>query len=292
VTSAAGRIAVTGAGGRLGSALVNAARVAGEDVIAWRRPEFDLDAPESIDGLIRRDRPRLVAHAAAWTDVEGCAHDPALASRRNGDATGVVAAACASAGVALVVISTNEVFDGTRPDERGYREDDEPHPRNPYGRSKLAGEEQARSAFAAGAGLWIVRTAWLFGPPGNDFPHKVIAAADRLPDHEPLAVVADEIGSPTYAPDLAEAIVRLVSVSSGGLFHLVNRGTASRVTWAEAVLRTCRPGRRVRPISRNDYVRASDAPAWAVLDSGRAAVLGVTLRPWSEALADYLEPAS
>src|SRR5512142_3240537 len=121
------RVAVTGAAGRLGRAVVAAL----EDApftgpwgpIAWPRSEFDLDRPEAAQTLRARDRPEVVVHCAAWTDVDGCARDPELAMRRNGEATGVLARACADAGVDLVAISTNEVFDGTRTDGRGYTPD-------------------------------------------------------------------------------------------------------------------------------------------------------------------------
>ena len=209
------RAAVTGAGGRLGRALMAALADAPytglSGPIGWTRPDYDLDDPSAAARLLERDRPEVVVHAAAWTDVDGCARDPDLARRRNGEATGELAAACAAAGVDLVAVSTNEVFDGSAIDGRGYRPDDPTGPRNAYGSSKLAGETAARAAYervAGGPGLAIVRTAWLYGPPGNDFPSKIVAASDRVEAAnlgEPLPVVADETGSPTYTIDLADA---------------------------------------------------------------------------------------
>lgn len=289
MTSSATRIAITGASGRLGSALVAAAgRDPGLHALPWDLPDHDLDVPDSADRLVERDRPGIVVHTAAWTDVDGCARDPGRAMRRNADAVGAMARACARAGVGLMQISTNEVFDGERDDGRGYTEDDPTGPRNPYGASKLAGEEAARTVFAGDGGLWIVRTAWLYGPPGADFPAKIVAAADRQPPGEPLPVVEDEIGSPTFTFDLATACLALLGATSGGTYHLVNGGTVSRLEWAEHVLARLRPGRAVRPISRQAFVRASDPPAWGVLDPSRAAAIGVTLRDWHDALDDYL----
>jgi dTDP-4-dehydrorhamnose reductase len=288
-----GSIAVTGAGGRLGSALVGRLGSEGRALHAWSRPEYDLDRPRSIERLVRHHRPAVVIHAAAWTDVDGCARDPDLAQRRNGQAVGVLARACRRAGSALVLVSTNEVFDGERTDRRGYLESDEPHPGNPYGASKLAGERQAAEAFGGSmpdpdvAGLWIVRTCWLFGAPSADFPRKILAAAERLPRGAPLRVVDDEIGSPTYATDLAEAILRLIEAVPGGLYHLVNGGAVSRFGWAARIFWRCRPPVALEPISRTAFVRASSPPAWAVLDGGRAAALGVQLRPWEEAFDAY-----
>ncbi len=280
-----GPIAVTGAGGRLGHALRAASA---HPLIGWDLPEHDLDRPESVEPLLDRDRPRLVIHTAAMTLVDECARQPDLAMRRNGVATGVLAAACRARGVGLLVVSTNEVFSGDRQDGRGYAETDATAPRNPYGASKLAGEEAARAVFADFPGLWIARTAWLYGPPGNDFPDKITAAADRLPDGESLPVVADEFGSPTYTLDLARAILDLVSLTEGGTYHLVNTGGASRRSWAERVLAVRRPGRATRPISASEFTRASDPPPWGVLDTSRATAAGVRLRSWETALAEYL----
>jgi len=285
-------VAVSGARGRLGSALVGRLAAQDQPFHAWSRPEYDLDRPRSVERLLRRHRPSIVIHTAAWTDVDGCARDPGLAKRRNGEAVGVLARACRHAGIGLVVVSTNEVFDGGRTDLRGYVETDEPDPVDPYGESKLEGERLAADAFGAtppdlDAGLWIVRTAWLFGPPGADFPSKILAAADRLPPGAPLQVVHDEVGSPTFALDLATAILRLVDAAAGGLYHLVNRGATSRFEWAARVVQRCGRSTPLERIERAAYVRASTAPAWAVLDGGRAAALGVTMRPWKEAFDDY-----
>jgi dTDP-4-dehydrorhamnose reductase len=288
------RVAVTGAGGRLGRAVVAAL----EDApftgpfgpIAWTRAILDLDAPEAIDALLDRDRPEVVVHCAAWTDVDGCAREPELALRRNGEATGVVARATAARGIDLLVISTNEVFDGARTDGRGYGPDDATAPINPYGRSKLAGEVAARAAYAgAPAALGIARTAWLYGPPGNDFPAKILAAAERArAAGEPLRLVADEVGSPSYTADVAEAITELIGAAAvGGLHHLVNGGSASRAAWARELLRLARVDVATEDVPAATWPRASTPPAWAVL----APTLlpgGEPLRPWPSALADYV----
>ena len=274
---------ISGDRGRLGRALRAAAP---GPIEGWDQPDLDLDDPGTGAALVREHRPKLVIHTAAMTAVDQAARDPEAAMRRNGRAVGAIARACREAGSGLVLISTNEVFDGERSDGRPYAEDDPTNPRNPYGASKLAGEEAALAACAGAESLWIVRTAWLFGPPGNDFPERITAAADKV--EGPLSVVTDEVGCPTYAPDLARAIFELVARTDGGTFHLVNAGFASRYDWARAVLDVRRPGREMRPITLAEYERSSDPPPWGVLDTSRAAAGGVVLRPWREALAEYL----
>ncbi len=275
---------VTGSRGRLGRALLATAQT---PVSGWDRPLLDLDDPASGVALVDRDRPSLVIHAAAMTAVDEAALDPDAAMRRNATAVSALAKACRHGGAGFVLLSTNEVFDGQRSDGLGYTEDDRTAPGNPYGASKLAGELLAQEAYAGHDGLWIVRTSWLFGPPGSDFPDKITTAADRLGD-APLPVVADEFGSPTYSLDLARAIHALTASTSGGTYHLVNSGRASRFDWARAVLDVRRPGHQLRPIGRDEFERPSSPPAWGVLDTSRAAAGGVVMRPWQEALDDYL----
>jgi dTDP-4-dehydrorhamnose reductase len=285
------RVAVTGANGRLGRAAIIAVTAAlGPDVaIGWSRPDLDLDDPVGLEALVARDAPDAVIHAAAWTDVDGCAREPAVALRRNGDATAALARACARHGVRLVAVSTNEVFDGLRTDGRGYAPDDAPAPGNPYGASKLAGEEAAAAAFAGREGdLAIVRTAWLFGPPGRDFPTKIIAAAQRArAASEPLRVVGDEFGSPTSAADLARAIVELIeSGELGRTCHYVNSGAISRADWAREVLRLTRIRVAIEEAPAETWPRASTPPRWGVLEPSPLPS-GERMRPWTEALAEY-----
>ena len=280
------RVVITGARGRLGRALMAAAPT---PATAWGRHELDLDDPGSFASLLDRTRPDLVVHAAAMSDVDACARDPQLAMRRNAVASAALAQACRDVDAGIVIISTNEVFDGQRTDGAGYVEHDEPHPGNPYGASKLAAERAAQAAFDGRPGLWIVRTAWLYGPPGNDFPAKIVAASDRLPPGEPLPVVSDEHGNPTPTADLARSIFEIVEHADGGLFHVVNSGSASRFEWAERVLASLRPGRTVRPISAAAFERASAPPLWGVLDATYAELtIGRPMRPWRAALEENL----
>jgi dTDP-4-dehydrorhamnose reductase len=293
------RVAVLGFRGRLGQALMaaleNAPFTGTRGPIGWDQPEVELDTltEASIGALLDRDRPEVVILTAAWTDVDGCARDPELAMRRNGTAVGEIARACAARGIDLVFISTNEVFDGLRTDGVGYAPGDARHPINPYGAAKAAAEQLATAAFAgSSARLAIVRTAWLHGPPGNDFPAKIVSAALRAKaSGEALRVTGDEIGTPTYTPDLAEAIVELVGTDdppppgSTTIHHLVNGGLASRADWAREVLRTTGVDVEVVDVPASTWARASTPPLWAVLEP-TPLPSGEPMRDWREAFAD------
>jgi dTDP-4-dehydrorhamnose reductase len=287
------RVVVTGSTGRLGSALVTAlfdAPFTGPaGPTAWTRADFDLDAPEGVGAVLDRDRPEVVVHTAAWTDVDGCARDPELALHRNAVATGVLAIACATRGIDLLVVSTNEVFDGARTDRVPYAPDDRPNPVNPYGDSKARGEAVARAAYVNRRGtVGIARTAWLFGPPGPDFPRKIAGAAERAAAAgDPLRAVGDEWGTPTYAADVADAIVELLAEDAiAGTHHLVNGGIASRADWARDVVDRLGIHVEIEDVPASTWERASTPPAWGVL-APTPLPSGEPMRPWPQAMADY-----
>ena len=287
------RVAVSGANGRLGRALIaslgDAPFTGPAGPTAWTRAELDLDAPAGVAMALERDRPEVVVHTAAWTDVDGCARDPQLALHRNGEATGVLARACADRGVDLLLVSTNEVFDGRRTDRRPYGPDEARSPANPYGASKAAGEGAALEAYAGRrATVGIARTAWLYGPPGSDFPRKIADAAARAAaSGEPLRLVGDEWGTPTYAADVADAIVELLADDAiGGIHHLVGGGIASRADWGRDVVARLGIGVEVDEVPATTWQRASTPPAWGVL-AATPLPSGEPIRSWRQAMAEY-----
>jgi dTDP-4-dehydrorhamnose reductase len=288
------RVAVTGSSGRLGSAVVAAladAPFSGPaGPIPWGRDAYDLDAPGTIGSRLDGDRPEVVVHTAAWTDVDGCSLDPGLADRRNGLATGTLAAACAERGIDLIFISTNEVFDGTRTDGRGYLPDDPRTPANPYGASKADGERRAQAAYRdhPGAVLGVVRTAWLFGRPGTDFPSRIIDGAIRARRAgEPLRLVADEWGTPSFVADVADAIVELLAENAiGGIHHLVNGGIATRADWARDALSRVDIEVKTVDVPATTWERPSRPPRWGVLAPTRLPS-GEAIRSWQAGMADY-----
>jgi dTDP-4-dehydrorhamnose reductase len=243
-------------------------------------PEEDIARP-ALSTRLAGWRPDLVLHAAAFTDVDGCEKDPELAFRANALGAQNVALAAQRAGAAMLYISTNEVFDGTR--RELYREWDQPAPLSVYARSKAAGEQIVRDLL--GGRFYIVRIAWLFGPGGNNFVTKILAAAEK---HSALSVAADEFGNPTYAPDLAAAIVRLVATGHFGVYHLTNGGFCSRFEFAREIMRLAgRPDLPIQPILSAEWPRPSRPPLHALLANTAAANLGIALRPWQQALAEY-----
>ncbi len=272
------RIFITGHKGQLGRELQ--AQLGDHVLAGGDRPEWDMTDAAQVEATLREFQPEVVIHTAALTDVDYCAEHPDEALRVNGVGTYNVALACREVGALLVAISTNEVFDGqaTQP----YQEYDARRPINPYGYSKYVAE-QVVERFAPR--YMIVRTAWLYAPGGVNFVHKILARARA---GGPLRVVTDEVGSPTYVRDLAGALVQLVTLGKPGVYHLTNAGSCSRYEFACEIVRLAGLDVPVEPITSAAFRRASTPPPYAPLQNVFAAALGVTLRPWQEALAEYI----
>jgi dTDP-4-dehydrorhamnose reductase len=274
------RIAITGARGQLGSAL-RAALGPGHEVIPLDHDTLELGSPTAVE-QIRATGADLVIHPAAFTNVDSCAREPARAYAVNAIGTKHVALACRRLDAPLVYISTNEVFSGHA--SSPYTEYDQPRPINAYGGSKWAGEQIVRELLGS---FYIVRVAWLFGGERN-FVRTVLRLADSPPAGG-LRMVDDEVGSPTYSADVADAVARLIATEHFGTYHFVNSGHCSRYEFARAILRIAgRPELPVTPIKLADYVRDSTPPAFTPLANLAGAALGITFRPWEEALAAYL----
>ncbi len=274
------RILVTGGTGQLGIELTPRLAQLGK-VFAPTRQDLDLTSEDAVAGVAAL-KPTHVVHAAAATDVERCEEDPAWARAVNVEGTRRIAEACREVGAWLLYISTDYVFDGAK--QSPYLESDTPRPLNTYGWSKLAGEVQVRTLALRWA---IVRTAWLYGHVGRSF---VTAILGRLRAGGPLAVVTDEVGSPTYAGDLAEAIAPLLTREARGTFHLTNSGACSRHEFAQAIARQVGGDRtEVVPITSANLGLRARRPAYSVLANAAWTALGLpSLRPWQVALHDRL----
>jgi dTDP-4-dehydrorhamnose reductase len=272
------RIAITGHKGQLGQALLHI--LDGDEILGLDIPEHDITQARQISDAIVGFGPQVVIHTAALTDVDRCAREPELALRVNGLGTHNVALACQRCNATLLAVSTNEVFDGLK--GKPYYEHDHPSPINAYGDSKLAGETYVRMHLSR---FYIVRTAWLYARRGNNFPQKIVQAAEK---HGRLRVVCDEISSPTYAPDLAQAIDALIRTEQYGVYHLTNEGACSRLEFARRILE--RAGMEdvpLEPITSDQWPRPSTPPLHCVIRNLAGAQLGITLRHWDEALRAY-----
>ena len=290
------KILVTGAGGMLGSAVLPALERAGHVVGAILHPQDAPDTPLAAAGAstrlditdypalleaARTFRPDWVVHLAAWTDVDGCEGDPDRAFIVNGLGARNAALAAAEAGAAVLAMSTDYVFDGSTPAPR--REHDPKGPLNVYGRSKLAGEHAVREVNARHV---IVRTAWLYGAGGRNFVDTILS---RARSGQPLRVVDDQRGSPTWTADLADAIVALQARREFGTYHVTNTGEAS---WRDLAVAACElAGVRaeVARMGSAELDRPARRPAYSALHTGwYEHVTGRRMPHWRDALGRYL----
>ncbi|HSR42960.1 MAG TPA: dTDP-4-dehydrorhamnose reductase [Longimicrobiales bacterium] len=273
---------LTGAGGLLGRAVADVAAHRGHDVTAADRAALDVTDPEAVRREIAAAAPEVVVHCAAFTDVDGAEAEPERALRVNGEGTGNVAAACRTVGSLLVYPSTDYVFAGNA--ERPWRTDDPAAPLGAYGRSKLAGEVAAR---ARAPEHLVVRTSWLYGPGGRNFVDAVLARASR---GEPLRVVADQTGRPTWTPSLARTLLELVEAGARGTVHATDGGSATWLELAKAALGGAGLEVPVVAVTSAEWGAAAPRPAYSVLDVGDTeALIGHPLPHWRSSLARHLE---
>jgi dTDP-4-dehydrorhamnose reductase len=281
---------IAGNKGQLGCALTRALATPGREIVAaFDLPEVDIADPAAVASEFERigGAPDFVVNAAAFTHVDRCESERDAAHRANALGPKVLAAACAAAGSRLAHVSTDYVFrgDGSEP----YREDDAPDPVSAYGATKLEGEGYV---LGAAPDSLVVRTSWVFGE-GRNFLGAIVgqAAARRDGSAEgPLRVVDDQRGRPTYAEDLAGAIIGLLEQDRRGLYHVANAGVAT--WWDLARVTLDRAGFSdvvVDRIRSSELDSPAPRPFWSVLDCSKAEACGVGLRSWQEAVGEYLE---
>lgn len=271
------KILLLGAKGMLGRALQ--AELSGRhSVVALDREELDITDEEKVRQMICKCKPELIINAAAYTNVDGAESEQEIALAVNATGVGNIAQAAKDMGAAMVHYSTDYVFAGTK--QAGYREDDPPGPAvNSYGDSKLAGERLLKEI---NPNFYLIRTAWLYGEGGKNFVDTIIAIGRQQKE---IRVVDDHWGSPTYAADLAATTGKLVSGKYGfGIYHLVNAGVTSWYELAVRIFRSLNQEVTVTPIKSTEWPRPAKRPQWSILINGK----GPELRPWQNALADYL----
>lgn len=287
------RLLVTGRSGQVASSL---AALAGANLTAETtgRPDFDLEAPANARDVIAAARPDVVISAAAWTAVDLAETEAERARLANVDGPAAIAASAAALGIPVIHLSTDYVFDGTK--SSPYVETDEVGPTGVYGATKLAGE---RAVAAAQPDHVILRTAWVYAADGKNFVRTMLRlAAER----DELGIVADQIGNPTFAPDIAAGIVavarRILADPQNrdlrGTFHMSGAGETSWAGFAEAIFAGSAarggPSARVRHIATADYPTPARRPANSRLDCTKLAdIHGVRLPRWQDGLARCLD---
>ena len=246
--------------------------------------EADIAQRDETFEKIIKQRPEIVIHAAAYIDVDGCELNPEKAKEVNALGTKNVAQACKECNCLLIYISTDFVFDGEK--KSPYIESDQPKPINIYGRSKLEGEEFIPGILKK---FVIVRSSWLFGKGGTNFVDTILQKAKT---EESLKVVNDQYGSPTYTPDLAKAIAKLIELSDkiNGLYHITNSDSCSWYEFALAIKEFASFDANIVPIPSEQYPSRTKRPKMSILENQRyrELVAGENLRHWKEALEEYL----
>lgn len=286
------RVAVTGAGGQLGGYLLSQLDHQGYEVVGLGHSAgrgidavVDISDQAAVKDALTHVRPDVVIHGAAYTDVDGCETNPDHAFRVNHLGSRNIADAAGQLGAWVLAVSTDFVFGGDS--DTPYTEDAETAPISVYGQSKLLGEHavlQAESSFA------VIRTSWVFGGAGKHFPRTVVSV---LKDRGAISVVDDEVSSPTYAGDLARAIVALIPMRPAGVLHLTNAGVVSRYDFAREVAMAA--GLDPDAITSTStaeflakYPLPARRPAFSALANQRAAKMGITLPEWQDAVVRYV----
>ncbi len=275
------KILITGSNGMLGHDLINALKER-HDLIPTTSKTLDItDKQQTID-YIRDNKPDIVINSAAYTDVDGCEENEDLAYSVNGEGVRNLALACREIGCPLVHISTDYVFDGSATEP--IREDGEIGPISVYGKSKLEGEEAIQEILDK---YFIIRTAWLYGTNGRNFPRTMLELAESHPE---ITVVYDEVGTPTYTPDLAEGISRLIETDYYGIYHLTNSGSCSWCEFARYIFEIAGKDVKVIPVTASEFARPAPRPNYSVLDNSNWIEKGFKpLRNYKDAIKEYIE---
>ena len=274
------RIFVTGAAGMLGSEFVNRLDAAGATMVAVTRQNLDLDFPERAADHFRAHPCDTVIHCAAETNVDACEGDPAMALRRNCETPLSLARSACDAGAKFVFVSSSGVFDGKKPDP--YDESDVPAPCTAYAASKVAAERILMEQIPS---VLIIRAGWMFGGSATQKKNFVAARWREAQGRAEVVSAGDKTGSPTWTRDLVGLVWDLIRTDATGIFHTVNSGSATRAEYVAEILRLCQIPATVRPVSSREFPRSAAVPDNEALVSVRREI---PLRPWREALADYI----
>lgn len=279
------KVLITGGGGQLGKALARTRPVRHVHMHILSHKQLDITDALGVERIVQETRPDVVINAAAFTDVDRAEKESARAYAVNAKGVQNLAKSCKKIEARLVTVSTDFVFDGQK--SSPYLPNDEPNPLNIYGSSKLAGERKA------GKEALIIRTAWLYAAEGRNFVYTILRLAA---EKDEIRVVSDQVGTPTYAKWLAEAIWKLIEKEATGLWHFTDSGVASWYDFAVAVLEEAkrlgvltRPVKIV-PIRSHEYPTPAKRPSYSVLEKAATwAKLGWYAPHWRESLREMLE---
>lgn len=282
------RMVVTGREGQIARSLIEIGAASGFDMITAARPELDLAVPETVEAAISAAVPDIIVSAAAYTAVDQAEREPELARTVNTTGAGAVAAVANSLGIPIIHLSTDYVFDGQK--ATPYVENDEVAPINVYGATKLASEQ---AVAAASSNHCILRTSWVYAPYGKNFVRTMVSLAGR----DELKVVADQQGCPSYAPEIARAIMAIArnllnepnQSRLRGIFHLAGDGETTWADFSEAIFASLSerglPRPMVKRVTSSEYPTAARRPMNSRLNSTRSAKIhGIQLPPWRSSL--------
>ena len=277
-------IVVLGAGGQLGQDL---GRFLPGAVVSLPRAAADLTEPERLAAVLREHRPDIVVNSAAYNFVDRAEDEPHAAMAVNAQGVHALATICRDLGSVLVHFSSDYVYGANDSRRTPYSETDEVGPLSVYGRSKLAGEDSVRTVCPR---HFVIRTCGLYGRRGQGGKggNFVEAILQRAVTRSPLRVVTDQECTPTSTADLARASVALIGTDAFGMYHITSNGSCTWFAFAQAILREAGLEAEVTPISTAEYGAKAKRPAYSVLNCGKYARLVAPMRPWQEALQDYL----
>ena len=242
---------------------------------------MDICNRDDVIHKIARFRPDVVLHCAALTNVDGCEEIPEQADLVNGEAVKYIAQGCEEAEAKLVMVSTDYVFSGDK--GTAYAENDLCDPQSAYGRSKRLGEQYALENCSR---TFVVRTAWLYGFHGHNFVKTILKKGQ---EQDILRVVNDQFGNPTNAEDLVHHILKLVVTAQYGIYHCTGKGVCSWYEFACAIAELAGLPCRIMPCTSQEYPQKAKRPAYSALDhSSLRAAVGDDMRPWREALEDFI----
>jgi dTDP-4-dehydrorhamnose reductase len=282
------KILITGSNGMLGTDLVGLLRSRKASLdpnlefIEAPHEVLDITREDTISGFISTHTPDIIVNCAAFTNVDKCETESETAFNVNALGPKYLATAAKECGARLIHISTDFVFDGNG--DRPYIEKDQTNPLSEYGRTKLEGERNIQSHCNS---YLIVRTSWLFGHNGINFAAKMLELAEQ---NKELSIVTDEIGSPTYTPDLAVALWTLIKQKCEGVINVSSYGSCSRYEWAEYIFKMMGYKIKINPIKSSQYKRPAKVPLNSTLNCQKfTTIAGMRMRPWQEAVESYLK---